>query len=89
MTERISRLRQIAADRDANLAKHKGGIAGMQDASLEVGPNQVDEIIERTELAQTNFRGVLYTADTSFTDAEIKKARQAIDDVLFPKSQSK
>lgn len=86
MTERIGRIRQITTDRDANLAHHKGGIAGMQDRALEVGPNQVDEIIERTELAQANFRGILYTADTSFTDSEIKKARQAIDDILFPKS---
>lgn len=85
MTERIGRIRQIATDRDANMAHHKGGISGMQDASLEVGPNQVDEIIERTEVAQQDFRRTMELVDTSFTESEMRKARQAIDDQLFPK----
>lgn len=78
MTERIGRIRQITTDRDANLAHHKGGIAGMQDTSLEVGPNQVDEIIERTELAQIEFESKTHT------EKGLASLRAQIDDIINP-----
>lgn len=36
-----ARIRQIDEDRDENLAKHKGGLAGMQDTFLEVEPTPI------------------------------------------------
>lgn len=39
--ERISRIRQIQTDRDANNVKHKSGTWGMQDRYLEVAPDPI------------------------------------------------
>lgn len=65
---------------------------GLQDRSLEVSPQQVDEIIERTEVANADFQArvsrLRHNEDT-FTEQEIKRQRAIVDDILFPKHHPK
>lgn len=61
---------------------------GLTDRSLEVSPAQVDEIIERTPLAQGDFQAkidALRHDNDTFTELEIKRQRAIVDDILFPK----
>ena len=61
---------------------------GMTDRGLEVDSTQVDQIIERTELAQGDFQARLNALrhdNDTFTEQEIKRARAKIDEVIFPR----
>lgn len=66
----------------------KDKISGMQDKYLEVTPSQMEDIIERTPLAQQEFRGLRDQWDT-FTREELLKVRQEIKDLSQPKHHVK
>jgi len=51
-------------------------LTGMQDPKLALRGDEVDVILERTEVAQQGFKGTLFIADTAFTDREILEARR-------------
>ena len=70
----------------------KERISGLQDIGLAITPQRVDDILERTDLANDDFQAKVHRLrhdEDTFTEQEIKKARQAIDEVLFPRHHPK
>lgn len=63
-------------------------ISGMQDESLAVTPRQVEDIIERTPLAQQQFSGLRAQWDT-YTREELIAAREKLKDLSQPKHHPK
>ena len=61
---------------------------GMSDITLEVTPSQMEDILERTPIAQQEFRGLRDRWDT-FTREELARVRKDLKDVSQPKRHPK
>ena len=62
--------------------------AGMSDITLEVTPSQMEEILERTPIAQQEFRGLRDRWDT-FTREELLATRDKLKALSQPQKHPK